>query len=101
MSSVFRDITPYSPLKVNESFGGTCRLHVQRTTRRYIPDDKTPRKHRCEKLKFYKVSESWFCLHPQVKDLLIPEIALFIGPNWVGYLPEDGDQVQSAKRCFK
>jgi hypothetical protein len=28
-SSVFCDITPCSPLKVNQSFGGTCRLHLQ------------------------------------------------------------------------
>jgi hypothetical protein len=28
-SSVFRDITPCSPLKVNSRFGGTCRLHLQ------------------------------------------------------------------------
>jgi hypothetical protein len=28
-SSIFWDITPYSPLKVNQRFGGTCRLHLQ------------------------------------------------------------------------
>jgi hypothetical protein len=28
-SSVFWDITPFSPLKVNRRFGGTRRLHVQ------------------------------------------------------------------------
>jgi hypothetical protein len=28
-SSVFWDITPCSPLKVNQNFGGTCRLHLQ------------------------------------------------------------------------
>jgi hypothetical protein len=28
-SSIFRDITARSPLKVNERFGGTCRLHNQ------------------------------------------------------------------------
>jgi hypothetical protein len=27
--SVFCDITPCSPLKVNRQFGGTCRLHLQ------------------------------------------------------------------------
>jgi hypothetical protein len=27
-STVFCDITPYSPLKVNRRFGGTCRLHL-------------------------------------------------------------------------
>jgi hypothetical protein len=26
-STVFWDITPYSPLKVNRTFGGKCRLH--------------------------------------------------------------------------
>jgi hypothetical protein len=25
---VFWNITPYSPLKVNRRFGGTCRLHL-------------------------------------------------------------------------
>lgn len=42
---VFWNITPYSPLKINRSFGGTCRLHeavdFQRTTRQYIPEDGT------------------------------------------------------------
>jgi hypothetical protein len=28
-SSIFWDITPYSPLKVNRRFGGTCCLHLQ------------------------------------------------------------------------
>jgi hypothetical protein len=28
-SSIFWDITPCSPLKVNWCFGGTCRLHLQ------------------------------------------------------------------------
>jgi hypothetical protein len=28
-SSVFRDITPCSPLQVNQRCGGTCRLHLQ------------------------------------------------------------------------
>jgi hypothetical protein len=28
-SSIFWDIRPYSPLKVNRRFGGTCRLHFQ------------------------------------------------------------------------
>jgi hypothetical protein len=28
-SSIFWDITPYSPLKVNRRLGGTCRLHLQ------------------------------------------------------------------------
>jgi hypothetical protein len=27
-SSVFWDITPSSPLKINRRFGGTCRLHL-------------------------------------------------------------------------
>jgi hypothetical protein len=27
-SSIFWDITPCSPLKVNRRFGGTCRLHI-------------------------------------------------------------------------
>jgi hypothetical protein len=28
-SSIFWDITPFSLLKVNQRFGGACRLHVQ------------------------------------------------------------------------
>jgi hypothetical protein len=28
-NSVFWDITPCSPLKVNRRFGGTCHLHLQ------------------------------------------------------------------------
>jgi hypothetical protein len=28
-SSNFWDVTPYSPLKVNRRFGGTCRLNLQ------------------------------------------------------------------------
>jgi hypothetical protein len=58
-SSIFWDITPYSPVKVNIRFGGTGRLHLQgrrisqtrnwresrwqaeRTTRRRIPKDRT------------------------------------------------------------
>jgi hypothetical protein len=29
-SSIFRDVTPCSSLKVNQRFGGTCRLYLQR-----------------------------------------------------------------------
>jgi hypothetical protein len=29
MSSIFWDITSYSPLRVNRRFEGTCRLHLQ------------------------------------------------------------------------
>jgi hypothetical protein len=48
--SVFRDITPCSPLKFNRRFGGTCHLLLQsrrlsqdfqRTTRLYIPEYRT------------------------------------------------------------
>jgi hypothetical protein len=82
-SSVFWDITPYSPLKVNRRFGGTYRLCLppaftlvscsvyssalkmeatcfskisvdfQRTTRRYIPENSTLHSQRCENLKSY------------------------------------------------
>jgi hypothetical protein len=31
MSSIFWDKTPYSPLKVNRRFGGTCRLYLLTT----------------------------------------------------------------------
>jgi hypothetical protein len=67
---VMKDITPYSPLKVNRRFGGTYPLHLQgrisraggklatamyhdtsvdfqRTTRRYIPEDRTHHVHYC------------------------------------------------------
>jgi hypothetical protein len=80
-SSVFCDITPCSPLKVNQRFGGTCRLHLQgrricqarnqrgsrwkaqmsincqRTIGRYMPEDRTLHYHRCENLKsFFEVN---------------------------------------------
>jgi hypothetical protein len=42
-SSSFRDITPYSPLKTNRRFGGTCRLHLQ--GRRIKTIKKTRAKH--------------------------------------------------------
>jgi hypothetical protein len=88
--SIFWDITPCSPLKVNRRFGGTCRLHLQgrallatcfalvscfyysstlkmntrssetsvdfqRTTRRYIPEDRTHHNHHRENLKSYSI----------------------------------------------
>jgi hypothetical protein len=31
-SSIFWDITPCSPLKVNRRFGGTCRFHLQQSS---------------------------------------------------------------------
>jgi hypothetical protein len=59
-TSIFWGITPCSPLKVIQHFRGTCRLYLQikmeatcssetspglqRTTRRYISEDKTLRK---------------------------------------------------------
>jgi hypothetical protein len=70
-STVFWDITPCSPLKVNRCCGGTYRFHLQgrkisraicsseisfdfqRTTRRYIPEDSTFHNHSCENLKSY------------------------------------------------
>jgi hypothetical protein len=71
---------PCSPLKVKRRYGGTYRLHLhsrisqarnqrdrwqatcssetsvdfQRTTRRYIPDNRALHNHRCEKLKSNK-----------------------------------------------
>jgi hypothetical protein len=80
-NSIFWDITPCRPLKVNRRFGGTCYLHPQdrrwakqdtgmkqvagmeetycietsvdfrRTTRRYKLQDRTLHNHRCENLK--------------------------------------------------
>jgi hypothetical protein len=65
---MFSDITPCITLKVNYRFGGTCRflhqgrrisrarnqretvVYFQRTTRRYIPEDRTLYNHRCENL---------------------------------------------------
>jgi hypothetical protein len=67
MSYIFWDIRQCSPLKVNKYFGRTCRLHIQRATRHYISDDKTLRKQRREKLKFYKLSGSGLRLHIQLK----------------------------------
>jgi hypothetical protein len=40
-STIFWDITPCSQLKVNRRLGGKYRLHLRRTTRRYIPEDST------------------------------------------------------------
>jgi hypothetical protein len=54
-SSVFQDITPCSPLRVDQHFRGICHIHFQghiisharnrrvfqRTTRRYVPGDRT------------------------------------------------------------
>jgi hypothetical protein len=91
--SIFWDITPSSPLKINRSFGRTCRLHhqdrwinrartssaftldsclaysstlkteetcpsetsvdFQRTTRQYIPEDRTVHDNRYENLQSY------------------------------------------------
>jgi hypothetical protein len=80
-STIFWDITPFSPLKVNRRFGVTYHLHLQgrsisrarnqrksrwqslpyatkttvdfqRITWRYIPENSTLHNHRCENLKF-------------------------------------------------
>jgi hypothetical protein len=76
-SSIYWDITLCSPLKVSRRFRGTYRsllqgrmsraryehesrwqaetsVDFQRTTQRYIPEDRTPHNHRCEDLKFYR-----------------------------------------------
>jgi hypothetical protein len=60
-SSIFWDITPYSPLKVNRCFGGICHLYFQGqriskheagsnffqlTTRSYISEDRNVHNHR-------------------------------------------------------
>jgi hypothetical protein len=63
-TSVFWDITPCSPLKVNGRFGGTCRLLFQgeRISRarnqcesrwQACPEDRNLHNHRCENLKTY------------------------------------------------
>jgi hypothetical protein len=79
-SSIFWDITPCSPLKVNKHFAllatcfnagfladysSTLKMEAkyssetsddfQRTTRRYNSEDRTPHNHRCENLKSYTV----------------------------------------------
>jgi hypothetical protein len=50
-------------------------VDVQRTTRRYIPEDSTLRTHRCENLESFKNSvlcqESKFDFHPADSHLLI------------------------------
>jgi hypothetical protein len=76
-STIFWDITPCSPLKVNRRFGGTSRsssdstlkmeaicfsemlVDFQQTTRRYIPEDSIHHNHRCENLKSYILFESY------------------------------------------
>jgi hypothetical protein len=66
-SSVFWGITSYRPMKVNWRFGGTYRLHFQGRRwgdmffrnvgwRRYIAEDRTLHKHRCENHKSYVVN---------------------------------------------
>jgi hypothetical protein len=96
-----------SPLKFNRRFGGTsdsvccllmsvsCSIYsltlkmeatyfsemsfdIQRTIRRYIPEDRTVHNHRCENLKSYNIKKTSFCpniliyQHPVafVKDLI-------------------------------
>jgi hypothetical protein len=54
-STVFWDITPCSPLKVDFEF--------QRTTRRYAPEDRSPNNHRCENIRSYKSSDFSVGLH--------------------------------------
>jgi hypothetical protein len=44
-SSIFWDIMPCSPLKVNRRFGGTCRLHLQA---RRISKVRNQRESRCQ-----------------------------------------------------
>jgi hypothetical protein len=96
--SALCDVTPRSLLKINQSFGGACRLHLrgllatcfmlvsclaysstlkmearcfsetsvdfQRTTRRYIPEDRTLHNHRCENLRAYnEIPVSMFLLN--------------------------------------
>jgi hypothetical protein len=53
------------------------------------------------------ISKTGLCLRPQVKRLLNwaqsirrQGLALSIGSSWVGFLPEDGDIVQSPNRRF-
>jgi hypothetical protein len=58
-SNIFWDITPCSPLKVNQRFGGTYRLYLQgrrisrakdrRERRRYISEDSTLQEISCRK----------------------------------------------------
>jgi hypothetical protein len=66
--SIFCDIIPWSPLKVNRHFGETCRLHFQgprlsvdchRATKLYIPEDRKLHNHRCENTKTYIIKTSW------------------------------------------
>jgi hypothetical protein len=88
-STIFRDITPCIPLKVNQRFRGTYRLHLQgetirraelclpppftlvscsayfstldsqRTTRRYIPEDSTPQSNYFTSSKM-NTCETWY-----------------------------------------
>jgi hypothetical protein len=64
-SSVFWDITPYSPFKTNQRFGEICRLHLHSRSishagnegenswqaERYTSEDRAHHNHRCKNLK--------------------------------------------------
>jgi hypothetical protein len=69
-NSLLWDITPCGPLKVNRRFGGTCRFHLQgrsirqaknrhvvgskqKSTMRYIPEDRNLHHNGHKNLKFY------------------------------------------------
>jgi hypothetical protein len=93
-SYIFSDITPCSPLKVDQRFGVICRLNLrgrtetsvdfQRTTRRYIPEVRTLHNHRCENLKSYFVGYihpfyfSFLCKHAKGSFSPRKDICLYL-----------------------
>jgi hypothetical protein len=47
-----------SILKMETIFSSETSVHFQRTTRRYVPEDRTLHNHRCENLKFQNNEEN-------------------------------------------
>jgi hypothetical protein len=78
-STTFWDITPCSPLKANQCFGGTYRLHLQGTIRREIYQRG---KAACHLLSY------WY-------------LARFIRPwRWTRYVPETSVDFQRITRLY-
>jgi hypothetical protein len=118
---IFWDITPCSPMKVGRSFGrclkmlaarftmdsclaysstlkmeATCSSEMsvafQRTTRRYIPEDRTLHNHRCENLKSYK---SKFRLGRKDAQIKFGECVLPFTPEYSRPISKNGSLINT------